>query len=216
MMKKIIKGQEPKGLREHRAKSHSNYDNLKRPETQALRVSLTEEQGWLCCYCMSRIHPDEKKMKIEHFKCQDNYPQHDLAYWNMLGACIGGKGQKERFQHCDTFKRNKELIFNPSVNGSPIESLIEYNLSTGEIFSKHTSLNKELNSVLNLNLAFLKNARKARIVGFIDSLPKQKGYYSPKQIQEWLDRWTGRSKGKFKPYCQVIVYYLQKKMKRMS
>jgi hypothetical protein len=42
---------EPKSLRLHRQKSVSNYDNY--AEKDDLRRALLEEQGYLCCYCMS-------------------------------------------------------------------------------------------------------------------------------------------------------------------
>ncbi|MFN4795406.1 MAG: TIGR02646 family protein, partial [Pseudanabaena sp.] len=72
-MKKIIKQSEPRSLVEHRSKQRANqnadYENY--PKKDDLRKSLLEEQGYICCYCMSRITSEQ--MKIEHWKPQTKY-----------------------------------------------------------------------------------------------------------------------------------------------
>jgi uncharacterized protein (TIGR02646 family) len=94
-MKRIVKGKEPKSLLEHRLKSFADYDNY--PEKDKLRESLLTEQGYICCYCMQRI--DDSNMKIEHWKSQDDYPELQLDYNNLLGACKGGQGSPKHSQH---------------------------------------------------------------------------------------------------------------------
>ena len=47
-------------------------------ETDNLRKSLLEEQGYICCYCMSRI--DCKNSKIEHFKPQSLHRDKQIDY----------------------------------------------------------------------------------------------------------------------------------------
>lgn len=69
-MKQINKNQEPQSLQEHRLKWFADYDNYLQKEE--LRESLLKEQGHICCYCMQRIKKD--KMKIEHWRSQDEYP----------------------------------------------------------------------------------------------------------------------------------------------
>jgi uncharacterized protein (TIGR02646 family) len=87
----IIKAVEPNSLTQHRTQAHSDYDNY--TQKGELRTALVGEQKGLCCYCSGRIRADPTAMKIEHWQCQANYPQHQLAYGNLLGACLGGQGQ---------------------------------------------------------------------------------------------------------------------------
>ena len=151
-------------------------------------------------------------MKIEHFKCQDVYPLLDLEYNNMLGACMGNEGQPERLQHCDTFKGNKELHFAPQNRGHAIQDLISYD-NDGTIRSANAGLNDELKTVLNLNVLHMKARRKAVLDGFKDSLHRYNGTPKRQIIERWIADWNGDSQpGALRPYCQVVVYWLQKKL----
>ena len=81
-MRAIHKGAEPQSLVEHRAASHSDFDNYK--HSDELRESLVAEQGAICCYCLQRIRPTAEGMKIEHWHCQTKYPAEQLDYGNLL------------------------------------------------------------------------------------------------------------------------------------
>ena len=72
-MRNITKGQEPASLTQHRQTEYSDYDNYQDKST--LRECLVSEQRGLCCYCMRAIRPLEGAMKIEHWHCQDRYPE---------------------------------------------------------------------------------------------------------------------------------------------
>jgi len=154
-MKRFVKGREPQSLVEHRLKSFTNYNNY--PHKDELRASLLTEQGCICCYCMQRISAD--RMKIEHWRSQDEYPQFQLDYNNLFGACQGGQGSPSHLQHCDTKKGNTEITINPLNNHRNCEDLIKY-LATGKIYSDDETIDKDLNDVLNLNMQTLVNNRK--------------------------------------------------------
>ena len=123
-MRPIVKGSEPPSLATHRAKPNADYDNY--AEKDDLRASLVREQAGLCCYCMQRIHPDEVRMKIEHWLCQKHHGAQDLDYENLLGACLAAKVDHDRFQHCDTRKQWTSLQPNPAVNPPPVDRDIRY------------------------------------------------------------------------------------------
>lgn len=75
-MRTITKGPEPASLTQHRQSpcaSYSNYD-----DKQTLREHLAGEQRGLCCYCLSRIRPEDDKMKVEHWHPQTAYPDEQL------------------------------------------------------------------------------------------------------------------------------------------
>ena len=91
-MKAITKGPEPASLTAHRQTPHCDYDNYA-PKNE-LRNALATEQRGLCCYCMGRIRPEPASMKIEHWRCQTHYSNEQLDYRNLLGACLGGIGNR--------------------------------------------------------------------------------------------------------------------------
>jgi uncharacterized protein (TIGR02646 family) len=140
-MRNIPKKTEPISLTQHRCGTCSDYDNY--VEKDDLRSSLVDEQRGLCCYCLQRIRPDSERMKIEHWQSQDLYPERQLDYSNLLGACRGGKGQKPDKQHCDTRKGNLDLKFNPANTRHDVESKIHF-LGNGTIeaddsqFTRHS------------------------------------------------------------------------------
>src|ERR1035437_8709783 len=115
-MKKIIKINEPKSLVEHRSNRPAFYSNLPLLAKKELEQNLLTEQGHICCYCMQRIpnkvvkgNIDSYDMKVEHFKCQVGYPDLQLVYSNLLGACTGNEGKPGYLATCDTKKGNQEL-----------------------------------------------------------------------------------------------------------
>jgi uncharacterized protein (TIGR02646 family) len=97
-MRNIHKNPEPTSLTQHRCNTNTDYDNY--AEKDDLRESLVNEQRWICCYCMQRIYPNLENMKIEHNKSQspNKFPEKQLDYGNLLGACLGGTGKPKRDQ----------------------------------------------------------------------------------------------------------------------
>jgi uncharacterized protein (TIGR02646 family) len=209
-MKRIVKGREPQSLLEHRLKSFTDYNNY--PEKDELRASLLTEQGHICCYCMQRISAD--RMKIEHWQSQDEYPQFQLDYNNLLGACQGGEGSPNHLQHCDTKKGNTEITINPLDNHRNCEDVIKY-LATGKIYSDDKTINEELNDVLNLNMQTLANNRKEVLELVIKQLESKypKGDWTVAILNKKIQQWSNRQKdGKYKPYCQIVIYHLKKRL----
>ena len=210
-MRTIIKGDEPASLTEHRCTAHADYDNYTDKDT--LRQALVNEQRGLCCYCLSRIRPDENAMKIEHWHCQDNYSDEQLDYANLLGACLGNQGQSPKHQHCDTLKGNRDLSRNPANPSHQVERFIHYE-GGGKMFSQDAAFNGELNDVLNLNAKFLQNNRKATLEAFKMTLQKR-GELSRITLERWVEDWNGESRsGELMPFCQVVVYWLRKRLAR--
>lgn len=215
-MRTIQKGSEPQSLVQHRAAQHGTYENFSSKED--LRKALVRDQGAICCYCMGRIKPTEAKMKIEHFKCQKNHPDLALIYSNLFGACNGNEGENKKFQHCDTKKADldfcKELVNTPYR----LEDLIKYE-ADGRISSEDQALDKDLNEVLNLNYGLLKENRKNTLAAFL-SVFQSKNFKDKTAKKATLERWLADWKGEqspnseLRPYCQVVIYWLEKRLKR--
>lgn len=212
-MRTITKRTEPASLTQHRLTPHNNdYDNYM--DKDGLRAALVTEQRGLCCYCMSRIRNESDKMKIEHWHCQANYPDEQLVYRNLLGACLGGEGQQHSLQHCDTRKGNRDLLWNPADRDHHIQDRISYG-TDGTIKSDDPEFNRQLNEVLNLNLLWLKNSRKVVVDAILEWL--QSGQH-PVPRRRLVQAIESRSipYGTFAPYNQVAIWWLEKILARMS
>ena len=211
-MRAIAKGPEPVSLIAHRQKLHCDYDNYQ--DKDALRRALATEQRGLCCYCMGRIRPDANVMKIEHWKCQVRYPDEQLSYRNLLGACLGGQGQPVRLQYCDTRKGDADLLWNPADPAHAIETRVQYGLD-GTIASDDGTFDIQLNKVLNLNLAILKNNRKGILDAVLEWWEQEKrklGSPVPRRrMERKRDRYIAGD-GQLTPYCQVAIWWLSQKL----
>ena len=151
-------------------------------------------------------------MKIEHWHCQANYPDEQLDYSNLLGACLGHEDHVRFDQHCDTYKGDSNLSRNPANPEDRIEDSIHY-LGDGTIRSDDTILDSEIDRILNLNCALLKNNRKAVLDGLIDALPKR-GDLPVATWERLLRDWNGESTtDNLREFCGVVVYWLRKRLR---
>ena len=213
-MRNIQKQSEPM-LIQHRCSSHSDYDNY--AEKDDLRTSLVSEQRGICCYCMQRIYPTLEKMKIEHCQSQspNKFPEKQLDYTNLLGACLGGSGKPRRDQHCDTRKGDDDISFNPANLKHDVERLFKFP-GSGRIEANDEAndpqFQSEIDDVLNLNHSILVNNRKAVIDAFTQILRLKK--VRDVDIPKYLATWEGENGADLEPFCQVVVYYLRKKISR--
>ena len=210
-MRAITKGREPRSLVAYRREKHSNYDKYR--DKDALRKALATEQRWLCCYCMGRIGSEANEMKIEHWRSQSRYPSEQLNYRNLLGACRGGEGQPRGSQHCDTRKGDADLLWNPADPAHMIETRVRYD-PDGAIRSDDDAFDAQLNDILNLNLAFLRNNRKA----VLDSLLqwwREQPKPAPRSRIERQRRKFAVGNGDLAPYCQVAIWWLDRKLAKM-
>jgi uncharacterized protein (TIGR02646 family) len=209
-MKKIIKQSEPRSLVEHRSQANANYENY--PDKDKLRESLLKEQGYICCYCMSRIKLDE--MKIEHWQPQTKYTSRQLDYKNLLGACMGNQGARPQNQHCDTRKGDNEITINPIEGDKNYENLIKYR-PDGKIYSDDLSINHDLSETLNLNLGFLKKNRKDALDVVIRKLDEKfsNKTWAKITVQREIDKLNTKDEnGFYDVYCQFIASYLKSKL----
>jgi hypothetical protein len=63
-------------------------------------------------------------------------------------------------------------------------------------------------------LAFLRNNRKAILEAFKETLLKR-GTLRRETLEKWLTDWNGElHAGELPPFCQVVVYWLRKRLAR--
>jgi uncharacterized protein (TIGR02646 family) len=135
-VREIVKSPPPASLVAHRLTPHSDYDNYTAKDE--LRAALVAEQRRLCCYCMGRVHPGAALMKVEHWQPQSRFPNEQLSYQNLLGACLGGPRQPIHKQHCDTRKGDRDLKWNPANPAHHVETRVMYE-PDGTIISESDS-----------------------------------------------------------------------------
>lgn len=215
-MRTITKERAPRLLETYRQSDGATFENLPGDVKEQIQVQLVREQRGLCCYCQSRIRATWDGMKVEHWKSQspNKYPERQLDYSNMLGACAGGQkyGQKSprENQHCDTLKGDSDLCFSVCDPAHPIERKIRF-LGNGEITSDDEAIRTAINEVLNLNLSRLKENRKSALTGFLQGLGNTKLDHSRE-----LPKWDGSLGTELPPFSQIVAHYLLKKLKRLS
>lgn len=218
-MRAITKGPEPPSLIAYRKGRLGDYSNYRHKDD--LRGALVTEQRGLCCYCMGRIRADRASMKIEHWQCQARYPKRDLDYRNLLASCpgrvTGPGGEPPRLQHCDTKKGDNDLEFNPADPAHRIETRIRYE-ADGTVCSDG-NFDDQLEEVLNLNLALLRNNRARVLDGVLDWWRLEKarirGPVPRDRFVRARDKLIGGD-GALTPYCQVAVWWLNQKLNGMA
>lgn len=214
-MRAITKGAEPPSLTAHRQSPHCDYDNY--ADKDALRHALVAEQRGLCCYCMGRIHYGRDRMKIEHWRCQAAHPAEQLNYRNLLGACLGGHGQPPHLQHCDTRKENRDLQWNPADPAHHIETRIRYEMD-GSIRSDDPVFDAQLDEVLNLNIAVLKNNRRAVLDAVLAWCKQEKdsrrGAVPRTRFEQERNRGIDGI-GHLEPFYQIAVWWIDLRLARM-
>ena len=203
----ISKGAEPTSLTQHRAQSHSDYDNY--AQKDELRMALVGEQRGLCCYCTARIRAQSAAMKIEHWQCQATHPDLQLAYGNLLGTCLGGEGRSPDEQHCDTRKANRDLKWNPANIAHVIETRLRY-LVDGTVVSADVDFDTQLNEVLGLNLSYIKSNRKAVLDSVLQWWRGAQPVSSAK-VKIQIERRTNDG-AEHQPFSPVAVWFLRQKL----
>ena len=215
-MIKINKGIEPKTLTEYRngkglyepfdAKNGEDCENNKKGN---LRRQLLEEQGYVCCYCLTSIHCYNSV--IEHFKAQSKYPECQLDYKNLFIACEGGKSTDLQ---CVKKKGNSTLLVINLLKNIEYEIFYKPN---GEIYSENSSINIELENILNLNSSILISNRQASFNQFIQNFTKKyKGEWSKKRIEKEIKKYQSKNEnGKHAAFYAMIIFFLKKRLKRM-
>ncbi|EYF05186.1 Hypothetical protein CAP_3551 [Chondromyces apiculatus DSM 436] len=203
-----------------------------------MRKQANDEQGGLCAYCMSLIPqsnkplepPDNTSMKIEHFEARNASRAKMFDWSNLLGVCIGdvgieggGESDQQARYHCDTYRGHLKvteqgLDLNPAAFPPDIGERFSYTVS-GEARTSQRFEPAERDKVermiarLNLNLPRLRRNRAAVIGLLRRELQKKPTLARVKELLQ--DASAPGAKGLLRPYCQVAIHYLQKKLRQL-
>jgi uncharacterized protein (TIGR02646 family) len=174
-MKYIDKGPEPEILLKWKAKDKMylrgkpNWNRLDKGIKDVLRITIAEEQGYICCYCERRLN--DVDYHIEHIKpkAKGKYPELQLEYDNMLCSCqLKLKYGEPR--HC---ARAKDNWFQENNFVSPLNPLCESKFTytyDGYISPTDEHDNAAITTIdrLKLGIDKLNALRRNAIAPFID------------------------------------------------
>lgn len=208
-MKYIRKTSEPTELRAYKITAGASYIDLihNHPDlADIVRLSLADEQGYICCYCGKRIDG------IEHTRIEHVYPKSlpefqpmELDYDNnLLAACDGGKQDRMTDAattasdlHCDEHKHDKVIPIHPL---NPVcENKFLFS-EQGDILGIGSDAEVTID-LLNLNSVFLRRRRKTAIK-----------YYKDYPVKDWqaeYDRLSQKDNGKYEEFCFVLQRYIE-------
>ncbi len=240
-MKLIIKNKTSKGFhRLQKLKRESGtYEDVKNNISKndyirdEVLISLLEEQGYLCAYCMKEI--TLKNSSIEHIIGQ-NYiennveigKENQINYDNFLAVC-DGKSCKDNL-HCDKNRANYQK--DRALFVTPLQNRIMQNIKFSEkgmIYYKefleieeieklknHNELDEDSNikydlqEVLNLNCENLKQKRSS-LINVLKRLTNNGS--NQERVKKELDKYCSKSNNKYRELSQVAIYFLKKKLK---
>ncbi len=203
-MKHIIKAQEPSSFTQWKNQENdqwqANYKNLSGDVKQDIKKSLMIEQGYLCCYCESKL--EDNNSHIEHFKPRKKYPDEELNFSNLLCSCLSNltKGDPN---HCGNLKSDyfdEKLLISPT--DQECENSFKYT-GDGYIEPKNSQDKPAVETIkiLGLNITKLIADRSEIINVFLDPDINQF------QFQEFVIKYLQKDEeGKFRPFWSTIKY----------
>jgi uncharacterized protein (TIGR02646 family) len=211
-MIRINKGNEPIEWTKYCATAGVDYQR-----TPELALALLREQGFICAYCMRKIPTTvaEKWINsvVEHIKCRTKYGHLKLIYTNMVICCPGRINSEA---HCDDSKGDLDITFN--LFKPLLEQSIKYLSKNGSIYSTNAIWNNEINNIIKLNNNLLRKNRLKALEGVQQLLEKEN--WRPAVISTQLEYWsslhldTTDNEMKRIEYCGIIIWYLQKTLRR--
>ena len=166
-MRLINKRTPPPLLTTYQYAVNAAYNDMDANVKNAIKVSLLNEQGWVCGYCQLKID-NVDQMRIEHHceqsicNGQNGTIDRRLDYTNMMAVCRGDGGNLQF--HCDQSKARFNSTNGLPIGVSPWVQAHVYGISyhaTGLINSLNPRHDNEINTILNLNIQLLKNQRKS-------------------------------------------------------
>lgn len=195
-MKRIVKNQEPQRFsdwkRQDRMAHRPNWNRVSGAVKREIREALLTEQGYICCYCESRITIDNSH--VEHFRPRKGYSQLQLEYLNMHCSCLPDQSRDEP-DHCG---HKKGSWFDDVLLISPLQRGCDRRFkftADGEIFPRQSNDSAAETTIKRLGLDLPRlNARRAAVVEALLDL-------SPAEIRALLQR---RPAGRFQEYFTTI------------
>lgn len=163
-MRQVWKQSEPESLTQERRDGNS-FANLRKACKQAMQKALCAEQGYLCCFCESRIEASGEAMKIAHFVPQSVDASKSLEWDNLYGACYGNEptskhqsvdvdgarwdAREHKGRHCDA--KQDQQVLDERLRPDKLSAGLIYFKQDGTVHSANSQIEHDLIVKLNLN-----------------------------------------------------------------
>lgn len=199
-MKYILKKSEPESFTDWKSAKGREYNDLINPIKGDVKKSLLVEQGYICCYCESKI--SKENSHIEHLKAKDKdkFPELQLDYNNILCSCQKQLSKSEP-RHCGNSKVNDIISITPlDIN---CESKFKYN-GNGTI-EPTDKASEETISILKLDIDKLNALRNKAIEPFIID-PITFEAISLEESKLFAEDYLKQKNGKFGEFYTTIKY----------
>lgn len=207
-------GHEPSELTDFKAAANEDwtptYDKLTSLEKEAIRRALLLEQGYICCYCGSRIGEVKADCHVEHLLTQKARPDLALDFANMLGSCQPAPtpGMPRPVpEHCGHKRGTTTLDVTPLM--PDCESYFEFR-SSGEILAVNDEARRgpaeRTIKALGLHVDKLRAARAAAIAAALEGLEDLTAEEAPRILAMYQE---AGADGRLTPYCFAIAAVLR-------
>jgi uncharacterized protein (TIGR02646 family) len=183
----------------------------------AVKKDLLDEQGYICCYCQSRINMDEKT-QIEHFIARSSDPTKMFDYDNLLAGCDGGQKSREDCDQTEKIERIPKFCCHAKEDGtlpiSPLEQNCEdhfdyfLNAENEIIIEGKTDEGKCAVEMLQLDLPHLNRLRGNSIIPLITN--NNGDFLDKNDLDQIKSTLFNKINNEFTPFCVVIDSVLQK------
>lgn len=171
-MRYIDKSAEPPDLVEFKAAANENWTPTYRDlDKQPIRAALAREQGYLCCYCGSRVGERQGDCHIEHFVPRSIDRGLELDYRNMLACCMASDKDPPVPAHCGGARGNKPVVVSPLLPDCAVYFTFgsDGRIEPAQDLAKHAAAEETIKN-LCLDIRRLKEARSAAIDGALQGL----------------------------------------------
>lgn len=232
-MKRIIKTSAPDEFEKWKSRKKLTKDDLlkksrlskeqaetwgiftkKKAVKNAVKQSLLDEQGFICCYCQQHVELDENTT-IEHFVARENDATMMFDYDNIFACCNGGQEERTKQKlevipkYCGHARDNSSITINPLDEDCEIHFSYSFNPDSLEVSIEGLSENgQDTIEKLNLNTPKLRTLRGETVAGFIfdengDYISNKDANIIASQIK------TQKVNNQFEPFCVVLEYILK-------
>lgn len=212
-MKHIRKSDEPAALRAFRAGANPEWtpawEGLPGPVKRVVHQMLLRDQGWICCYCGCRIETDDSH--IEHLLPRSHFPEHALAFPNLLACCQRALRPMEP-RHCGMRKADWP---DPNAAGrglmvSPLDPGCERRFrfaGDGHVAPANEADAGAIATIqrLGLDIDVLRACREGAIDGALEHLET----LTDRELRRFMDALLTRDDaGRLTPFCLPVAQVL--------
>lgn len=211
-MLRIQKGPPPRALLALRATPGADWGSVHGDQKREILDRLLAEQGHLCAYCSQRIHGAKRAAggshgSVEHWQARSSGAD-PFEWTHLLAVCTASVGRPRDQAHCDTRRGDRALRLHPAHPSEDVEGLLGYH-ADGRIVPRRRDpgLVEELDEVLGLNIAELKQARAA-VVTALERVFRDADLTRLHTLRTRLEA-QGETR---EPFAGVSLYFLRRRI----